>query len=70
MEPKTVPTASDMSACLARGSLPSLSSRPPLLATPMSVPAVSNKSTNRNANTITKKSMKWLATNSKLNWQK
>ena len=54
--PTVVPIASERRAPLMFGSLPSLSSISALEATPISVPRVSNISTNRNANTTTKKS--------------
>ena len=54
--PETVPTASANNASFAFGSLPSLSRRFPLLATPIRVPTVSKISTNKNENIITKKS--------------
>ncbi len=47
--PAEVASASDSSAPLILGSLPSLSSMSALEATPISVPSVSNMSTNRNA---------------------
>ena len=56
MEPATVPTASERSAPLMPGSFPSLSSIPPRVAQPISVPSVSNMSTKRNAMTTTIKS--------------
>ena len=54
--PTVVPTASERRAPFMRGSLPSLSSMSALEATPISVPSVSNMSTNKNAKTITIKS--------------
>ena len=54
--PTVVPTASERRAPLIRGSLPSLSSISALEATPISVPSVSNISTNKNANMMTTKS--------------
>ena len=54
--PTVVPTASERRAPLMFGSLPSLSSISALEATPISVPSVSNISTNRNANIMTTKS--------------
>ena len=54
--PAVVPTASANNAPLILGSLPSLSKNPALEETPINVPNVSNKSTNKNANTITAKS--------------
>ena len=54
--PTVVPTASERSAPLIFGSLPSLSSISALEATPIRVPSVSNISTNRNANMMTTKS--------------
>ena len=58
--PNTAPTevaiASESSAPRMRGSLPSLSSISALEATPIRVPNVSNRSTNRNANTTARKS--------------
>ena len=53
--PAVVPTASASNAPLIRGSLPSLSSMPALVDTPIRVPIVSNISTNKNANRITTK---------------
>ena len=55
--PAEVATASARSACLTFGSFPSSSSMPALSDTPMSVPMVSNISTNRNENNTTMKSM-------------
>ena len=52
IEPATVPTASAISTRPTRGSLPSLSRRFALSATPITVPIVSNISTNKNENTI------------------
>ena len=54
--PTEVPMASDNRAPRILGSFPSLSSISALEATPMRVPRVSNRSTNRNANMTTKKS--------------
>ena len=54
--PTLVPTASAISAPLILGSFPSLSSRSALEATPIKVPRVSNRSTNKKANMMTKKS--------------
>ena len=55
--PALVATASARSACLILGSLPSSSSMSALVATPISVPKVSNISTKRNANMIIMKLM-------------
>ena len=46
-EPNIAAKLSATSACLMRGSLPSLSSRPARCATPISVPALSKTSTSR-----------------------
>ena len=54
--PAVVATASASSACLIRGSLPSLSIMPALVAHPISVPMVSKISTNRKENTMAIKS--------------
>ena len=54
--PAEVASASDSSAPLILGSLPSLSSISALAATPISVPSVSNMSTNRNASIMVIKS--------------
>ena len=58
--PRTAPTvvanASANSAPLILGSLPSLSRKPAFVDTPISVPSVSNRSTNRNAKITTIKS--------------
>ena len=54
--PHIVPTASERSAPLMPGSLPSSSRRLALDAQPIRVPSVSNMSTNRNANITTTKS--------------
>ena len=54
--PAQVATASAISAPLMRGSFPFLSSMFALEDTPIRVPMVSNISTNRNANMITKNS--------------
>ena len=51
--PAEVAMASASSACLIFGSFSSLSSMSALVATPTSVPMVSNMSTNRNANSTT-----------------
>ena len=53
--PREVPMASDRRAPLIFGSFPSLSSISALDATPISVPSVSNISTNRNANMMVTK---------------
>ena len=66
--PAVVPTASARSAPLILGSFPSLSSIFALEETPIKVPSVSNKSTNKNANTITTNSR--IGTPSKLNFAK
>ena len=55
-EPAVVPIASVNSTCLTLGSLPSLSRRFAFDAQPMTVPIVSNKSTNRNAISTVKNS--------------
>ena len=54
--PTDVPTESASNAPLIFGRLPSLFSISALEATPIRVPSVSNISTNKNANMITKKS--------------
>ena len=54
--PAVVPTASDSRACLQLGMVPSSRTRPELLAQPISVPMVSNISTNRKVNRTTRKS--------------
>lgn len=54
--PTDVPTESARSAPLILGSFPFLSNMSALDATPIKVPSVSNISTNKNANIITKKS--------------
>ena len=54
--PAVVAIASARSAPLIRGSFPSLSSISALEETPTSVPIVSKRSTNKNANKITMKS--------------
>ena len=64
--PALVAIASAKSACLIRGSLPSLSSMFALFAHPMSVPRVSKMSTNRNARMMTIKSMILMAPKSAL----
>ena len=51
--PTVVPTASERRAPFMRGSLPSLSSMSALEATPISVPSVSNISTNRKEQSTT-----------------
>ena len=51
MAPAVVATASAISAPLMRGSFPSLSRYPAFVETPISVPRVSKRSTNRNENT-------------------
>ena len=52
-EPAVVPIASVNKTCLTLGNLPSLSKRLAFDAQPITVPIVSNKSTNRNAiNTV------------------
>ena len=53
--PAEVATASASSAGLMAGSLPSLSSMFALVLTPMSVPSVSNRSTNRKEKVTTTK---------------
>ena len=53
IEPATVPIASAIRTRPTRGRLPSSSSRSAFSATPITVPMVSNISTNRNENTIT-----------------
>ena len=54
--PAVVATASARSAPLMLGSLPFSSSMPALEETPTRVPRVSKRSTNKNANRITRKS--------------
>ena len=56
MAPALVAIASAKRACLILGSLPFSSSILALLATPISVPSVSNMSTKRNEHIITIKS--------------
>ena len=69
--PTLVATASAIRAPLILGSLPSLSSISALDATPISVPSVSNRSTNRNANITTIKSRIRIPEKSALNtWPK
>ena len=55
-EPAVVPTASANNTCLILGSLPFSSSKFAFVAQPMTVPIVSNKSTNKNAQRIEKNS--------------
>ena len=57
MAPALVAIASAKRACLILGSLPFSSSILALLATPISVPSVSNMSTKRNEHIITIKSI-------------
>ena len=54
--PRVVAAASANSAPLILGSLPSLSRKPAFVETPINVPSVSNRSTNRNAKMTTIKS--------------
>ena len=65
--PNIVPNASARRAPLARGRFPFSSRRFPLEATPISVPTVSNKSTNRNENVITKKLIRFCDIQAKSN---
>ena len=64
--PAEVAIASASNACLIFGSFPSLSSISALFATPISVPNVSNMSTNKNAKIITTKSSALIAETSAL----
>ena len=69
--PAEVPIASERSAGRIPGSLPSLSSILALVATPISVPRVSKRSTNRNAKTTTINSVILIAPKSTLkHWPK
>lgn len=64
--PADVAIASDKSAGLIFGNLPSSSSIPAFVLTPMIVPNVSNKSTKRNANTTMMKLTRPTALKSRL----
>ena len=65
--PAVVATASASSAPLIRGSFPFSSSMPAFADTPTRVPMVSNRSTNRNANRIVRKSKVKIPWKSSLN---